>query len=612
MTNPLSYIPVEILTVIANQLLLKDHGQCCHVNRQWYSFFRRYLYQSIHFTTYKQWNTFLQLVPDQQDKVINPGQWIREIYWHDGLFSSDQQQYLLKQCPHLNTLHLELIDDHIQRQKQPFSSLSSLSHVSLCYQPLKNNNTLLMTEIANNTNVDDYSDVDYYDEYYDQNVYSYYQHSAPLHQSSSLLACLPSTLRSLTLDKIFRALRIDHLKNIHQACPTLMNLTLSVEFLCHLPQQQQQQTNVYDLLSFQQYQQQQEHMNFSTFHQNYNGTSYYYNDNEKKRGLLQQLTIQTAQHYGYDTIMTSGWIHYLLTTYPHLDRLKLGYHHVYSTESPKNNNHVFSDDDDDDAIVVLTKHGLLLNHLTSIQNALVCFISQLRSKILSQHYNTSGIKMPHDQQQQSKKTVHLSEIQEALANAPIDLFNIYLKFEKRQIIELNLHGHTPHHHPFPHRLNLNRLLTELPFLRRFHAESISLECGAPTSEQYHPLRDMKLKKSWICDSALDAITKQCPRFNQLALLDCNVLLLLHKTFRLHMPHHVMQSIVFEGVSLTDYLGAFDDPLGLVQLLTMNELPRFFMAHHHPKQHSSLLLEKKMDYYYPSIIQCHSLEQFIVK
>ncbi|KAI7860928.1 hypothetical protein BDC45DRAFT_600700 [Circinella umbellata] len=626
MTNPLDYLPIEILTVIADQLLLQDHSHCCNVNRQWYFFFRRYLYRSISLTTEKRLDTFLSYYDDRriQHREVEPGQWVREIYCNDTILYSEyhnwqKKLHLFDICPSINTFHLILTDDRIQRQRQLKLWPSSLSHLTLDYPQLQQ----VMDDDDDSNDGDNDDDTDYYDEYYDQQDY-YCQYTSPINIPSvsrqlqhSLLACLPSNLRSLTLDNIFRALRIDHLEMIHQACPTLTDLNLTVGFLCHHSLQNghaSYRRNYYDVSSFHQQQ-----TSFLAHNNNNNN-----NNIKTDHSLLRHLSITTPRNYGYDAIMTSGWVQYLLLTYPNLDRLKLGHIKTVSpnnnnrNDKYKNNNHVVDDTSYD---TVLTKYGILLDHLKSIQTALVHFISCLRSKILSR---TSGmVLIPHDFQQQ-QRSISRSEIQDILFDAPIDIFDIRLKFDHpdhlrnqtSNIIQLDLVGNSKEQNDFPHTLDVDMLLTQLPFLRRLHAEAISLERGQ-RNQQIHPLREIKLKKSWVCDSALDSVTQQCPRLSQLVLLDCNILLMMRQKFQLSMPHHVMQSIVLEGVSLTDYFGE-DNPIRLVHLFTRNELPRLFMVHRCNQQNQQLL-EKNIDfmssghdYNSGSIIQCQSLDQLVIK
>ena len=426
----------------------------------------------------------------------------------------------------------------------------------------------------------------------------------------SLFACLPSNLRSLALDKIFRALRVDHLEMIHQACPTLTDLYLTVGILCHHSLENGHvfhQHNYYDMPALhQQHQQQISVTNHS-------------NVLKSERSQLQRLSITTPKHYGYDAIMTSGWLQYLLLAYPNLDRLKLG--HI-KTVSPKKNNkiHVV---DDVYYEVVLTKYGFLLDHLKVVQTSLVRFISCWRSRIFSR---TSGMtEMPHDFHRRQQHSTSRTGIYDILLDVPINIFDFRLTFDHHDnlhnqpsnIIQLELAcNDNKQQGDFPHTLNIDMLLTHLPFLRRFHAEAISLERGQ-RNRQLHPLREIKLKKSWVCDSALDSVTQQCPSLNELVLLDCNILLMMRKTFQLSMPHHVMQSIVLEGVSLIDYFGD-DDPIRLVQLLTIDELPRLFMAHRCNQQERELLEKNTnivMDtnnYNSDSIIHCQSLHQLVVK
>ncbi|KAI9484516.1 hypothetical protein BDB00DRAFT_878771 [Zychaea mexicana] len=703
-TNPVSLLPVEILTAIADQLARHDHGSCCKVNRQWYAFFRRFLYKAIDVSTRKRYHTFLKHARQHQERYHHnpsalhyypdPGQWVREVSFQNSdtksgssLLSLHDWRELCELCPNIDVLHLNVIGI-MQLQQLPVSLFPSLYHLTLdydCQNHDRRRRKCLQQQQQQqqidrlyfhyeeededddfSSDHDDPSNNEYVDDYYDQEMlyYTSYDPAAAMPSSMDqiLFKSIPSNLRSLSLQKIFRALRVDHLEMIHQACPTLTDLNLSVEFLCHLP-----------------------YNNDTIIPPDSNSDddddiTTRGDTSKKKRGLplqqLQRLCITTtAPFHGYDAIMTSGWMEYILSTYLNLDRLKLGSHIITEStssstlSSPNNNNSQYD--------VVLTRHGLSLDHLGQIQNELVRFIACLRSSSKhplsrSSHHNLmtrmrmqpstlTTTRTPHDLQRHyhhhhpyyHNNKCTTSDIQHALADAPVDLFDIRLKFHhpihsynnSSNIVQLDLIGKQQQEDivgagssssssstssssssDFPHTLNIDMLLTHLPFLRQLNAEAVSLERGQrnasvtvvdPKEQQHHhhPLRAMILKRSWVCDSALDSVILRCPRLNQLALVDCSLLLLSQKrnnaSFTLYMPNHVMQKIVLQGVSLTDYSGvllAFDDyPIRLVQLVTINALPRFVLSDAYEDQGND-------DPWccYTSTIQCRSLDQLIVK
>ncbi|KAI8142114.1 hypothetical protein BJV82DRAFT_669788 [Fennellomyces sp. T-0311] len=470
MKNPVSFLPVEILSAIANQLSRQDHSSCCHVNRQWYAFFRRFLYKTISLKSRRRYDAFVRHM--QHNTAV---QWVRQVHFLEGVSTLES---LRDVCPSIDMLHLELTGQGCIQIPM------SLYHLTL-----------------------DYSDQE---DYYDQLLVNAYDATMP--SIDRTLSCMPA-LRSLSLVGIFRALRVEHLSNIHLACPTLTDLALEVEFLCHPSPQQ-----------------------------------------PEKRGLLRTLSIRTRT-----AIMTSEWACYVLHQYPHLERLNLG--------APKPSSY--------DA--VLGSNGILLNNIPGIRNSLIRFIPCLRSALAR-----CG---PHD--------YSASDLVTAVSAAPVDMFEIRLKFYNSQITQLNLYGDAQ----FPHSLNIDIVLTCLTSLTRLHATSVSLERGTrPVG--HHPLQKLHLVKSWVTDSAFDSIIQRCPRLSQLALTDCSVLL-LRKRFALRMPHHAMRSIVLKDVSLTDYLGAFDDPVALVQLHILNELPQW------------LVVKQALDYDSYISIQCRSLGQLIV-
>ncbi|KAI9263233.1 hypothetical protein BDA99DRAFT_559788 [Phascolomyces articulosus] len=236
-------LPMEVIDLIADQLLFKDFVTCLYVNHAWHDLFERILYRSVDTNDRSMFLVFRKRLNMTAQNPFPLGHYVRELKLCDGFMTQKQMMELQQLCPHIIALTFRWQDTKTHAQNvaaslangvviSPTPTTSTMNDDNIHAQ----DNHATMTERPTNRR---YFGIP-------KRMMEMFptitrltlecepksRRSRPAPQLyNSIHAYLHAThhLHSLTLTNVIRKLTFSQLDIIHEACPQLIQLTISIK-----------------------------------------------------------------------------------------------------------------------------------------------------------------------------------------------------------------------------------------------------------------------------------------------------------------------------------------------------------------------------------------------
>ncbi|KAI8148031.1 hypothetical protein BJV82DRAFT_594355 [Fennellomyces sp. T-0311] len=203
-------LPLEILDLVASLISLHDIITCLLVNHEWHTVFERVLYKSVDTRQRYMFLAFMQRLDGTAKSTLPLGQCVRELKICDGFMTCKRMNRLLELCPYVNSLTFRWQDSkaheaHVTKTNHGASRryfgtparimemFPRITQLTLeCEPKSRRNRTTLQ------------------------------------HDDVSLYLNAAQNLRYLALHGVLRKLTYRQMDIIHEACPNLTHLKITI------------------------------------------------------------------------------------------------------------------------------------------------------------------------------------------------------------------------------------------------------------------------------------------------------------------------------------------------------------------------------------------------